>query len=58
MNHISVEDGEENVAGEAGIKRSCSGSLFGILEREGKVSVSIVRDASAESLMTETVKKV
>jgi len=32
--------------------------VFGILEREGKVSVSIVTDASAESLMQETVKKV
>jgi len=32
--------------------------VFGILERRGKVSVSIVRDASAESLMMETVKKV
>jgi len=32
--------------------------VFGILERGGRVSVSIVPDVSAESLMTETVKKV
>ncbi|MDI9633613.1 MAG: IS1595 family transposase [Methanolinea sp.] len=32
--------------------------LFGILERKGKISVSIVKDVSAESLMTETVKRV
>ena len=29
-----------------------------ILERRGKVSVSIIGDVSAESLMTETIKKV
>ena len=32
--------------------------VFGILERNNRVSVSIVRDASAETLMAETVKKV
>jgi transposase len=32
--------------------------VFGILERGGKVSVSIVNDVKAESLMNETVKKV
>ncbi|MDI6720593.1 MAG: IS1595 family transposase [Methanomicrobiales archaeon] len=32
--------------------------VFGILERGGKVSVSIVQDVSAQSLMTETVKRV
>ena len=32
--------------------------VFGILERRGKVSVSIVNDVKAESLMNETVKKV
>jgi len=32
--------------------------VYGILERRGKVSVSIVSDVSAESLMTETMKKV
>lgn len=32
--------------------------VFGILERNGKVSVSIVKNASAEALMNETVKKV
>ena len=32
--------------------------VYGILERGGRVSVSIVRDVSAESLMTETVKRV
>jgi len=32
--------------------------VFGILERNNRVSVSIVRDVSAESLMRETVKKV
>ena len=32
--------------------------VLGILERGGKVSVSIVPNASAEALMTETVKKV
>lgn len=32
--------------------------VFGILERGGKVSVSIVTDVKAESLMSETVKKV
>ena len=33
-------------------------AVFGILEREGKVSISTVDDVSAESLMGETVKKV
>jgi len=32
--------------------------VFGILERVGRVSVSIVQDVSAEGLMTETVKRV
>lgn len=32
--------------------------VFGILERGGKVSVSILSDVKAESLMSETVKKV
>lgn len=32
--------------------------VFGILERGGKVSVDIVKDVSAETLMQETVKKV
>lgn len=32
--------------------------VYGILERGGKVTVSIVPNASAESLLTETVKKV
>ncbi len=32
--------------------------IYGILERGGRVSVSIVEDVSAESLMTGTVKKV
>ena len=32
--------------------------VYGILERGGKVSVSIVQNVSAESLMTETVKRV
>jgi len=32
--------------------------VYGILERRGKVSVSIVSDVSAESLMEETIKKV
>jgi len=32
--------------------------VFGILERNNKVSVSIVKDVSAESLLTETMKKV
>lgn len=32
--------------------------MFGILDREGKVSVSIVTNASAASLMHETVRKV
>jgi len=32
--------------------------VYGILERDGKVSVSILMDASAESLIGETVKKV
>jgi len=32
--------------------------VFGILERRGMVSVSIIGDVSAESLMTETIKKV
>jgi transposase len=32
--------------------------VFGILERKGKVSISIVKDVSAETLMEETVKKV
>jgi len=31
--------------------------VYGILERGGMVSVSIVQDVSAESLMTETVKR-
>lgn len=32
--------------------------VYGILERGGKVSVNIVQDVSAESLMTETIKRV
>jgi transposase len=32
--------------------------VYGILERGGKVSVNVVQDVSAESLMTETVKRV
>lgn len=32
--------------------------VFGILERGGKVSVQIVTNVKAETLMTETVKKV
>jgi transposase len=32
--------------------------VFGILERGGKVSVSIVRDAGADSLLGETIRKV
>ncbi len=32
--------------------------VYGILERGGKVSVSVVRDVSAESLLNETMKKV
>jgi len=32
--------------------------VYGILERGGNVSVNIVQDVSAESLMTETVKRV
>ncbi len=32
--------------------------VFGILERGGKVSVTIVKDVKAESLMSETVKRV
>lgn len=33
-------------------------AVFGILERGGRVSVSIVKDASAESLLNETIRKV
>ena len=32
--------------------------VFGILERRGKVSVEIVKNVTAETLMNETVKKV
>ena len=32
--------------------------VFGILERRGKVSISIVKDVSAETLLNETVRKV
>jgi transposase len=32
--------------------------VFGILERNGKVKVEIVRDVSAETLLRETIKKV
>jgi len=32
--------------------------VFGILERQGKVTVNILKDASAKSLLDETVKKV
>ena len=32
--------------------------VFGILERGGKVSVGVIKDVSAETLMQETVKKV
>ena len=32
--------------------------IYGVLERGGKVSVSIVQDVSGESRMTETVKRV
>ena len=30
--------------------------VFGILERNGKVKVEIVRDVSAETLLRETIK--
>jgi transposase len=32
--------------------------VFGLLERHGKVQVTVVRDVTAESLLNETVKKV
>jgi Transposase and inactivated derivatives len=32
--------------------------VFGILERNGKVKVEIVKDVSAETLLRETIKKV
>jgi len=32
--------------------------VFGILERNGKVKVEIVKDISAETLLIETIKKV
>jgi len=32
--------------------------VFGILERNGKVKVEIVKDLSAETLLRETIKKV
>jgi len=32
--------------------------VFGILEREGKVKVEIVKDVTAETLLRETIKKV
>jgi transposase len=32
--------------------------VFGILERNGKVKVGIVKDVSAETLLTEIIKKV
>jgi len=40
-------------------QRSCRKTIvFGILERGGKVSVEIVKNVTAETLMSETVKKV
>jgi transposase len=32
--------------------------VFGILEREGKVEVEIVKDVTAETLLREAIKKV
>ena len=32
--------------------------MFGILEREGKVEVEIVKDVTAETLLREAIKKV
>ena len=54
MNHILEVDTKDKRGRDAGHKTI----VFGILERGGKVSVSIVTNVSAESLMTETVKKV
>jgi len=57
-----IEDDESYFGGKRKGKRGRGSRnktiVFGILERGGKVSVSIVGDASAESLMVETVKKV
>jgi len=44
--------------GERGRGSRNKAIVYGILERGGKVTVSIVSDVSAESLMTETIKKV
>jgi len=44
--------------GKRGRGAGCKTIVYGILERGGRVSVSIVQDVSAESLMTETVKRV
>ncbi len=33
-------------------------TVFGILERNGKVKVEIVEDVSAETILRETIKKV
>ena len=32
--------------------------VFGILERQGKVKVEVVKDVSCETLLRETIKKV
>jgi len=32
--------------------------VFGILEREGRVKVEVVKDVTAETLLRETIKKV
>ena len=32
--------------------------MFGILERQGKVKVEVVKDVSCETLLRETIKKV
>ena len=32
--------------------------MFGILERQGKIKVEVVKDVSCETLLRETIKKV
>ena len=71
VDHLALED--EILRGEIELDESYFGGrrkgkrgrgaakktiVFGILERGGKVSVNIVTDVKAETLMNETVKKV
>jgi transposase len=57
-----VEMDESYFGGKRKVKRGRGAKVkipvFGILEREGKVKVEIVKDVTAETLLMETIKKV